>query len=398
MHRRERRLPAGAPAACEKFRQQPDALERAAELDAQYGSNPDLEKLPMYCTVITVKNWYDVNDMRSTGGNDVNYAMDVAPRDMTIVSQLRAKGAIISGITIASEPSFNNDGDQPSRRPRSSAATRPQHLGRHACNPYDTERTPGRQQRRRRRIRGGEPRDLFDLRNHRRLLPHTRERQRGRELRHDQGHDFRIRQRDRRLHQSSSRRVVPHARRRGACHRCDEGSEGRLLRQPRLLHRAAARASPKEPFASSIVANVQPNDKPLKGLRVGIVREFMVKHSPNDAAISDLVDKEFKTILRDRLGAELVESVDPQYPDDPSVPNMKYTFADAFAEVLPISAPEYFFQKTERRRARVRGAGLRRDVARLPGQTVAAPGAAVAEAEHAAHLAAASTTAAAMRS
>jgi amidase len=30
-------LPAGAPPECEKFRQQPDALERAAELDAQYG-------------------------------------------------------------------------------------------------------------------------------------------------------------------------------------------------------------------------------------------------------------------------------------------------------------------------------------------------------------------------
>ncbi|MBC7582178.1 MAG: amidase, partial [Tardiphaga sp.] len=30
-------LPKGAPAACEFFRQQPDALERAAELDAQFG-------------------------------------------------------------------------------------------------------------------------------------------------------------------------------------------------------------------------------------------------------------------------------------------------------------------------------------------------------------------------
>ena len=100
-------LPAGAPAECEKFRQQPDALERAAQLDAQYGSHPDLVKMPMYCSVISVKNWYDVTDMRSTSGNDVNYAMDAAPRDMTVVSQLRAKGAIISGITVASEATFN---------------------------------------------------------------------------------------------------------------------------------------------------------------------------------------------------------------------------------------------------------------------------------------------------
>ncbi len=62
----------------------------------------------MYCSVISVKNWqYDVSDMRSTSGNDVNYAMDAAPRDMTVVSQLRAKGAIISGITVASEATFN---------------------------------------------------------------------------------------------------------------------------------------------------------------------------------------------------------------------------------------------------------------------------------------------------
>ena len=98
-------LPAGAPAVCEKFRQQPDALERAAELDAQYGRHPDLAKLPMYCNVVSVKNWYDVKDMRSTGGNDVNYAMDAGASEMTVVTQLRAKGAIISGITVASEVS-----------------------------------------------------------------------------------------------------------------------------------------------------------------------------------------------------------------------------------------------------------------------------------------------------
>ena len=51
-------------------------------------------------------------------------------------------------------------------------------------------------------------------------------------------------------------------------------------------------------------------DKPLKGVRIGIVREFMVKHAKNDEAISDQIDKEIKTILRDKLGAELVESVE----------------------------------------------------------------------------------------
>ncbi len=36
-------LPPGAPPVCEMFRQLPDALERAAELDALYGQNPDLD-------------------------------------------------------------------------------------------------------------------------------------------------------------------------------------------------------------------------------------------------------------------------------------------------------------------------------------------------------------------
>ena len=52
-------LPPGAPKVCEEFRKQPDALERAAELDKQYGRNPDLAKLPMYCAVFNIKDWYD---------------------------------------------------------------------------------------------------------------------------------------------------------------------------------------------------------------------------------------------------------------------------------------------------------------------------------------------------
>ena len=86
---------AGAPPECEEFRQQPDALERAAELDALYGRNPDLAALPMYCVMAAFKDPYDTKDMRTTSSNDVNFAMDVPPFDSTIVAQLSAKGAII---------------------------------------------------------------------------------------------------------------------------------------------------------------------------------------------------------------------------------------------------------------------------------------------------------------
>lgn len=52
-------LPAACYSKCNDLHQQPDALERAAELDAQYGNNPDLKKLPMYCIVVGVKDPYD---------------------------------------------------------------------------------------------------------------------------------------------------------------------------------------------------------------------------------------------------------------------------------------------------------------------------------------------------
>ena len=52
-HPSEGPLPPGAPPICEHFRQMPDALERAAELDAAYGRNPDLDKMPMYGVVFS---------------------------------------------------------------------------------------------------------------------------------------------------------------------------------------------------------------------------------------------------------------------------------------------------------------------------------------------------------
>src|ERR1700733_2408428 len=96
-------LPKGAPPACEFFRRQPDALERAAELDAEFGSNPDLEKLPMYGEVFSFKDPFDTRDMRSTGGGDASYDMDFPARDQVLVDQLRKKGAIIFAKAVNTE-------------------------------------------------------------------------------------------------------------------------------------------------------------------------------------------------------------------------------------------------------------------------------------------------------
>ena len=342
-------LPAGAPPECEKFRQQPDALERAAELDAQYGKNPDLAKMPMYCAVITVKNWYDVTDMRSTGGNDVNYAKDFAPSDMTVVSQLRAKGAIISGVTVASEATFNATDPAKPKTAYVGGNTVRATWGGTSCNAYDTERTPGGSS-------GGAGASVAANLATCSICETT-------------GGSCRI--------PANANSVASFVTTKGLTSEFGSATADFINHRPGVLCRTlgdAARVidamrdpkegsfdsrdfmtalphalSAREPYAASIVADdsVKANDKPLKGLRVGILREFMVKHVQNDGAVSDRADTEFKKVLRDRLGADLVESVDPQYPDDPNVPNMRYTFADAFAEVLPISAPEYFFQKTD---------------------------------------------------
>jgi hypothetical protein len=96
-------LPPAAPPVCEYFRQFPDALERAAELDAQYGRNPDLDAMPMYGVVFSFKDSFDVKDLRSTGGGDAAYDIDFPGRDHILVEQLRNRGAIIFAKAVNTE-------------------------------------------------------------------------------------------------------------------------------------------------------------------------------------------------------------------------------------------------------------------------------------------------------
>ncbi|MES2605716.1 MAG: amidase family protein [Pseudomonadota bacterium] len=341
-------LPVGAPAVCEKFRQYPDALERAAELDAQYGKSPNLAALPMYCATISVKDWYDVKDMRSTGGNDVNFAMDAPPDDSTAVAELRDKGAIILAVTVAAEANFNGDG--PNARTANfvggGGSIRSSWAG-HVCNPYDTTRSAGPSSGGAGvsvsanlttcaicETTGGSCREPA-AQNAAPSLVTTKG------LTSEDG--------------SMTAQFINH--RPGAI--CKTiGDSARVIdaiRNPQQGYfdsKDMFTAIPdalisEEPFATFVVdeAQLASNPKPLQGMRIGIVREYMVEHVPNDAAISRRVDEEFKAVLRDQLGAEIVESVDPLFPtDDPSVPNMEYTFSDAFAEVIAFNAPEYFFQ------------------------------------------------------
>jgi amidase len=335
-------LPASCPKACDEFRKQPDALERAAELDKQYGTKPDLKKLPMYCVAFSWKNWYDAKDMRATGGNDINYAMDAPKYDSPDVANLRAKGAISFAVATASSTGMSSNGPNKATTVIPSNSFQDAAWGGQACNPYDTERVP-------RGTSNGSgvsvsanlaqcsiceqtsasckgPASRNNVVN---LLP-------TKGITQDGGPGYSYSGDRAGIH---CRTVADAALVLDAIKGFD--TEDMFTAIPKGL-------IPKEPYASVVVGSSDVTAKPMTGMRIGVVREFMVKHTKNDAAISDQIDNEIKTALRDKLGAELIESVDPMYADDSSIPNMKYTFQDAFREVLPHNAPEFFFQKDSR--------------------------------------------------
>ena len=346
-------LPAGAPAQCEAFRRHPDALERAAELDAQYRARPDLAALPMYCITTAVKDPFDTKDMRTTANNDVNFAMDAPPVDATVVARLRAKGAIIYAKSVAHE--FNGGPGNPggAATARTNMVPGQQTMGAwggQPCNPYDTERVPrgssggsgvavaanlvtiGICEQSGGSCQGPASRNgISTLLTTKGLLP-------------DNGGIG---------YQWFNDRAGIHARTLADAARVLDAlkdpttgyydSRDPFTAVPRALVSAQSYAS----FAITDEA-LRTDAKPLRGVRIGILREHMVKRTRNDEAISDQMDREIKAVLRDRLGAELVESITPGYADDPDVPNMRYGFSDALSEILPWLMPEIFSRRNGR--------------------------------------------------
>ncbi len=340
-------LPSGAPAVCEEFRKQPDALERATELDAQFGRNPDLAALPMYCIVAAFKDPFDTKDMRTTANSDVAFGMDVPPFDATVVARLRAKGAIIYAKSNAHE--FNAGPGDPGGKAqsRTNAVAGGQAISAwagQACNPYDTERVPrgsssgsgvavsanlvtiGICEQTVTSCQGPASRNgIASLLTTKGIMP-------------DSGGIG---------NQWFADRAGIHARTLADATKVldavKDPSTGYY--DPRDPFTALPKALISDrPYVSSVVNNgaLAGGQKPLQGMRIAILREHMVKRTPNHEAISDQVDREIKAVLRDKLGADLVETVTPAYPDDPDVPNVKYTFVDALSELLPRLMPEIF--------------------------------------------------------
>ncbi len=342
-------LPLDAPAVCELFRRQPDALEQAAALDAAYGRDPDLEAMPVYGVVFSFKDPFDTADMRTTGGADARFDIDFPARDHVLVAQLRAKGAIIYAKAICTE--YNGRVGDPGGRHRPDAVL-PSTLGYqrstwagNPANPYDTTRSASLGsssgsgvsvsanlvmcslgEETRASCRGPSNHNAVAL-----ILPHKAM------LGFDGGaigadiHVDRTGILARTLHDAA--RVLDALR---------DPVEGYY--DPRDPHTTVPRSSVLPAYAPH--ARRTGEEGALRGTRIGVVRESMLTRpdAPASSVIPPLAAAEITAVLGRHLGATLVESSDPLWLPDPGVEPMVTDFRRALARLVPVFLPDLLFR------------------------------------------------------
>jgi len=343
-------LPPGAPAVCEMFRRLPDALERAAELDATYGRNPDLAAMPMYGVVFSFKDPFDTKDMRTTAGGDARYDIDFPARDHVLVEQLRAKGAIIFGKAVNTE--YNGRAGNPGGRHNpvkvlpSTLGYQRSTWGGNPANPYDTTRAASLGSSSGSGVSVSANLVMASL-----------------------GEETRASCRGPANHNAVAL-VLPHKSMLGfnggaigADIYCDRS--GILCRTiadcakvlDALKDPAHGYYDPRDPYTTvprssilgtSYASHARSAGAPgaLRGVRIGIVRESMVhaRGSKTEEPIVNAAAREIKTMLGGRLGATLVESSDPLWPRDPEVEAMTTDFRRALAQLVPILMPDLLFR------------------------------------------------------
>ncbi|HZM46182.1 MAG TPA: amidase family protein [Burkholderiales bacterium] len=350
-HPSEGPLPPGAPAACEIFRRQPDALEQAAELDAKYGRNPDLEKMPMYGVVFSFKDPFDTKDMRTTAGGDARYDIDFPARDHVLVDQLRKKGALIFAKAVNTE--YNGRAGDPGGRNKP-VKVLPSVLGYqrstwagNPSNPYDTTRAASLGSSSGSGVSVSANLVMASL-----------------------GEETRASCRGPANHNAVAL-ILPHKAMLGF----DGGAIGADIYCDRsgILCRTLADCAkvldalkdpvegfydPRDPYTTvprpSVLttryadhAQASGAAGALKGTRIGIVRESMLNPGTKTAEpITTAVAREIKAVLGARLGATLVESSDPLWQPDPDVEPMKTDFRRALARLVPVFMPDLLFRLT----------------------------------------------------
>jgi Asp-tRNA(Asn)/Glu-tRNA(Gln) amidotransferase A subunit family amidase len=343
-------LPAGAPPVCEHFRHLPDALERAAELDAAFGRNPDLDKMPMYGVVFSFKDPFDTKDMRTTGGGDAAYDIDFPARDHVLVEQLRNKGAIIFAKALNTE--YNGRAGDPGGR-HTPGKVLPSTLGYqrstwggNPSNPYDTTRAASLGsssgsgvsvsanmvmaslgEETRASCRGPANHNAVAL-----LLPHKAM----------LGFDGGAIGADIYCDRSGilARTLADCAKILDALKDPEEG-----YYDPRDPFTTVPRASVlSTPYAGH--ARAPGTAGALKGMRIGVIRESMVypEGSKTEEPIVTAAAQEIKTVLGGTLGATLVESSDPRWRRDPALERMKTDFRRALAQLVPVFMPDLLFR------------------------------------------------------
>jgi len=339
-------LPPGAPPVCEIFRHYPDALERAAELDAQYGRNPDLEKMPMYGVVFSFKDPFDTKDMRSTSGGDAAYDIDFPARDHVLVEQLREKGAIIYAKAVATE--YNGRAGNPGGR-HAPRAVLPSTLGYqrsswagNPANPYDTARSASLGSSSGSGVSVSANLVMASL-----------------------GEETRASTRGPANHNAVAL-ILPHKALLGfvggaigADIYCDR--TGILCRAiadcakvlDALRDDANGYYDPRDPFttvprSSVLSTRYASHARPgaVTGMRLGVIRESMVypPGSLTEVPIVTAAAREIKDVLGGALGLTLVESADPLWERDPDVEVMKTDFRRALARLVPLFMPDLLFR------------------------------------------------------
>jgi amidase len=343
-------LPPGAPPVCEFFRHQPDALERAAELDAAFGRNPDLETMPMYGVVFAFKDPFDTKDMRSTGGGDARYDIDFPARDHVLVEQLRNKGAIIFAKAVNTE--YNGRAGDPGGRNKPDKVL-PSTLGYqrstwagNPANVYDTTRSASLGsssgsgvsvsanlvmaalgEETRASCRGPSNHNAVAL-----ILPHKAM----------LGFDGGAIGADIYCDRSGI-----HARRIADCAKIldalKDPTEGYY--DPRDVYTTVPRSSVlSTPYAGH--AKTAGTAGALKGMRLGVIRESMAipPGSKTEEPIVSAAAKEINSVLGGHLGVTLVESSEPTWRPDPGLEQMKVDYRTALARLVPVFMPDLLFR------------------------------------------------------
>ena len=343
-------LPPGAPPVCEYFRHLPDALEQAAALDATYGRNPDLDKMPMYGVVFSFKDPFDTRDMRSTGGGDARYDIDFPARDHVLVEQLRNKGAIIFAKALNTE--YNGRAGDPGGRHQpekvlpSTLGYQRSSWGGNPVNPYDTTRSASLGSSSGSGVSVSTNMVMASL-----------------------GEETRASCRGPANHNAVAL-ILPHKSMLGF----DGGAIGADIYCDRsgILCRTIADCAkvldalkdpvegyydPRDPYttvprssvlSTAYASHTSMNGAPgsLKHIRLGVIRESMLIRpgSKTEGPIVTAAAAEIKNILAGRLGVTLVESSDPLWQRDPDVELMKTDFRRALARLVPVFMPDLLFR------------------------------------------------------